>query len=99
MEELYEAVTSLPDVAVVASFVDRSVPMLAQLIAEPVTEDTLAVPSAAMELVNSMLRSRNAGFEQSLVDVVAPAVLTCLHGTDDMDSIQVGACKTKRLGY
>lgn len=89
-EELVEALAAQPEPAVVRALVDALSPALAQAIAEPPTEETLHVPSEAIQLANALLRPLRAPLPPPLVDQVGEALLATLGRTDDMEVVQQG---------
>ncbi|KAK4689861.1 importin-9, partial [Tremellales sp. Uapishka_1] len=90
VEELFEAISSLPSPEIVGSLVDHVAPKLAGCISAPVTDDTIHLPGEAVQLANSMLRTRAGPLEAGLISTVTAAIMECLRGTDDMDVIQHG---------
>lgn len=85
-EELFESLSSRP--ALVGAIVHRLSPRLAALIRTPPDEDDIHVPGEAVQLANSLIRSRAGPIEPELVSAVTAAVMSVLAGTDDMDVIQ-----------
>lgn len=89
IEELFEAITTLPNSDVVKSLVVNVAPMLTAAIVTPVTDVTVHVPGEAIQLANSLMRQRGGPLEEEVVFSVTAAVIACLRSTDDMDVIQV----------
>ncbi len=73
------------------ALVEHAIPKLAVAIAEPVTEETLSLPAAAFELVESILRGRRGGLGKAIGELLWPSAFKCLVTSDDMDSMQVSA--------
>ena len=88
VEELFETIAMLSP-EVVGSLVHHVTPRLASAILAPVTDATIHLPGEAVQLANSLLRSRGGPIEVELVAVVTAATMVCLRKTDDMDVIQV----------
>lgn len=64
-------------------------PRLAAVIDTPTTSETIHLPGEAIQLANSMIRTRGGPIENEYVSTVSVAVMKCLVRTDDMDVIQV----------
>ncbi|KAI9638767.1 armadillo-type protein [Dioszegia hungarica] len=88
-EELFEALASRP--LLVGTIVTRLSPRLAALIGTRPDEDCIHVPGEAVQLANSLIRSRGGPVEVDLINGVTGAVVGVLAGTDDMDVIQVSS--------
>lgn len=89
VEEVFETIATLPNLAIVHSLVCVVAPMLAVDLAAPITDDTIHLPGEAIQLANSLIRGRAGPIEQKLVDTLTSAVIRFLRNTDDMDDIQV----------
>ncbi|ORY34633.1 armadillo-type protein [Naematelia encephala] len=89
IEELFESLSSLPQ-PVITSLINHLSPKIALAISTPVTDETVHLPSEAIQLANSLLLGRSGPLEASLIGDVTTAVLGVLVGTDDMDTIQHG---------
>lgn len=89
VEEFFEAIveTSPP---IAQAIVKALGPRLATLIVQPVTDETVHLPSEAVQLSNSLIRSRGGPLEKELIATATAAIMTLLITTDDMDAIQYG---------
>ncbi|WVQ84827.1 hypothetical protein IAT38_006984 [Cryptococcus sp. DSM 104549] len=90
VEEIYESLTILPNKGVVLTLVHTLAPKLAALISTPVTDETVHIPGEAVQLANSLIRTRGGPLEAELVATVTRSVMDLLRTTDDMDVIQHG---------
>jgi hypothetical protein len=76
-------------VTLAPALVHALAPKLEAAITTPVTDETIHIPGEAVQLANSLLRSRAGPIEAELVGTVSGGVVRLLKGTDDMDVIQV----------
>nr|XP_019009559.1 uncharacterized protein I206_06208 [Kwoniella pini CBS 10737]OCF48340.1 hypothetical protein I206_06208 [Kwoniella pini CBS 10737] len=89
VEETFESLASLPDPTVAPALVRLIGPKLAEAISTPVDDDTVHIPGEAVQLANSLIRTRGGPLEPELIGSVTVAVMGVLRTTDDMDVIQV----------
>ena len=88
VEEFFEAIIDIsPPIA--EAIVKTLCPRLATLMIQPVTDETIHLPSEAVQLSNSLIRSRGGPLEKELIATATAAIMTLLVTTDDMDAIQV----------
>jgi hypothetical protein len=92
VEELVEVIATLPTHSSVLALTHTIAPRLAAVIDTPPTSETIHLPGEAVQLANSMIRTRGGPIEDEFVSTVSVAVMKCLVRTDDMDVIQVGSC-------
>ncbi|WRT69867.1 uncharacterized protein IL334_006858 [Kwoniella shivajii] len=90
VEEIFESLVSLPDPSVAPALVRLIAPKLAEVISTPVDDDTIHIPGEAVQLSNSLIRTRGGPLEPELMGTVTVAVMNILKETDDMDVIQHG---------
>ncbi|OCF78060.1 hypothetical protein I204_02066 [Kwoniella mangroviensis CBS 8886] len=90
IEETFESLASLPDPSVAPALVRLIGPKLAEAISTPVDDDTVHIPGEAVQLANSLIRTRGGPLEPELIGSVTVAVMGVLRTTDDMDVIQHG---------
>lgn len=92
VQETYETIAGVvfSNDEVYMALVEHAIPKLAVAIAEPVTEETLSLPAAAFELVESILRGRRGGLGKAIGELLWPSAFKCLVTSDDMDSMQYG---------
>lgn len=64
-------------------------PRLAATIAHPVTSANEHLPAEAVQLANSLIRTRGGPIEGELISTVSAAVMECLAKTEDMHVVQV----------
>jgi hypothetical protein len=95
-EELFESLSTLSP-PLVYSLIATTSPKLALAISQPLTDETIHLPSEAIQLANSLIRARGGPLEGELVESVTRAVLLCLKETDDMDVVQVGVLSSLAL--
>jgi hypothetical protein len=91
VEELVEVIATLPTHSSVLALTHTIAPRLAAVIDTPPTSETIHLPGEAVQLANSMTRTRGGPIEDEFVSTVSVAVMKCLVRTDDMDVIQVGS--------
>ncbi|CAK9782992.1 ARM repeat-containing protein [Cutaneotrichosporon oleaginosum] len=89
-EELVESIASSPNPSAISTLVNFLSPRLAELITQPVDEDTLHVPGEAIQLANAIVRPRGGPLEAEYIGTVTVAVMKVLEQTDDMEVIQRG---------
>ncbi|WVR07905.1 hypothetical protein IAU60_004948 [Kwoniella sp. DSM 27419] len=90
VEEIFEALVAIPEPSILPALIRRIAPKLAGVIAEPVTDETVHMPGEAIQLANSLVRTRGGPLEPELIGSVTVAVMAILRETDDMDVIQHG---------
>ncbi|WWC92624.1 uncharacterized protein L201_007583 [Kwoniella dendrophila CBS 6074] len=90
IEETFESLASLPNPSVAPALVRLIGPKLAEVISTPVDDDTVHIPGEAVQLANSLIRTRGGPLEPGLIGSVTVAVMNILRSTDDMDVIQHG---------
>ncbi|WWC66093.1 uncharacterized protein I303_108715 [Kwoniella dejecticola CBS 10117] len=90
IEETIESLASLPNPAVAPALVRLIAPRLSEAISTPVDDDTVHVPGEAVQLANSLIRTRPGPLEAELIGTVTAAIMGILRITDDMDVIQHG---------
>lgn len=94
VEETFDTLASRP--AIVSRIVSILAPRLSAAISgtnvpEGSDEDDMVhVPGEAVQLANSLIRTRGGPIEQELVQSITAAVMATLARTDDMDVIQHG---------
>nr|XP_019043733.1 hypothetical protein I302_08314 [Kwoniella bestiolae CBS 10118]OCF22663.1 hypothetical protein I302_08314 [Kwoniella bestiolae CBS 10118] len=89
VEETFEALASLPNPSVAPALVRLIGPKLAEAISTPVDDDAVHIPGEAVQLANSLIRTRGGPLEPELIGSVTVAVMGVLRSTDDMDVIQL----------
>jgi hypothetical protein len=89
VEELSEVVAGGSAPPVVHSLVIALAPRLAATIVSPVTSANEHLPAEAVQLANSLIRTRGGPIEGELVSTITAAVMDCLAKTDDMHVVQV----------
>ncbi|OCF34393.1 hypothetical protein I316_03907 [Kwoniella heveanensis BCC8398] len=90
VEEIFESLVQLPEQSVLPALIPYIGPKLAQAISTPVDDDTVHIPGEAIQLSNSLIRTRAGPLEPELIGSITVAVIGILRHTDDMDVIQHG---------
>lgn len=88
-EELFEVIVSTSARPVVHALVVSLSPRLAATIASPATPDNEHLAAEAVQLSNSLIRTRGGPLEMELIATVTAAIMDCLQRTDDMSVVQV----------
>lgn len=81
---------------VIDALVDILCPRLGVTIQTNQEVNGVAVAGEAIQLVNSLIRTRKGPLEVMLIANTTIAIISCLQTTDDMDIVQVSAVETKR---
>lgn len=92
VEELLEVVASSSTTPVVHTLVVTLCPRLAATIAAPVSSENEHLPAEAVQLANSLIRTRGGPLEVELISTVTAAVMHSLQQTEDMHVVQVSTC-------
>lgn len=87
IEELIESL--MPNPRIAPALAIHLSPKIAAAITATPDSESLHIPGEAVQLANSMLRTRGGPIETQLVDTVTAGVMRVLRATDDMDVIQV----------
>lgn len=90
-EELFEVIVSTSPRPVVHALIVALSPSLAATIAAPVTPDNEHLAAEAVQLSNSLIRTRGGPLETELISTVTAAIMESLQRTDDMSVVQVSA--------
>jgi hypothetical protein len=88
-EELFEVIVSTSPQTIVQSLVVSLAPSLAATIAAPATPDNEHLAAEAVQLSNSLIRTRGGPLEIELISTVTAAIMESLQRTDDMSVVQV----------
>lgn len=75
--------------AVIASLIDLLAPRLGVLIDTNTEVQGVPIAGEAVQLVNSMIRTRKGPLEARLITGATIPILHCLQITEDMDVVQV----------
>jgi hypothetical protein len=78
----------------ITALVDIVCPRLGLLIKTNQEVNGVPVASEAIQLVNSLVRTRKGPLENLLVGEATIAIMNCLQTTDDMDIVQVSSVGT-----
>jgi hypothetical protein len=89
VEELCEAIASTSPPAVVRSLVTGLCPRLAAIITSKTVVEGVVIAGEAVQLVNSLIRTRGGPLEPELIATATSAIIGALMTTDDMDVVQV----------
>lgn len=87
IEELVESL--MPNPMIASALAIHLSPKIAAAITASPDAGSLHIPGEAVQLANSMLRTRGGPIEAELVNSVTAGVMRVLRATDDMDVIQV----------
>lgn len=81
---------------VIDALVDILCPRLGVTIQTNQEVNGVAVAGEAIQLANSLIRTRKGPLEIMLIANTTIAIINCLQTTDDMDIVQVSAVELKR---
>jgi len=81
---------------VIDALVDILCPRLGVTIQTNQEVNGVAVAGEAIQLVNSLIRTRKGPLEVMLIANTTIAIINCLQTTDDMDIVQVSTVEPKR---
>lgn len=89
VEELFEAIVSGSSPEVVRRLVVDMSPRLAATISSNTVVDGVSIAGEALQLVNSLIRTRAGPLEPELIATATNAIMGSLMITDDIDVVQV----------
>jgi hypothetical protein len=89
VEELFEAIVSGSSPEVVRRLVVDMSPRLAATISSNTVVDGVSIAGEALQLVNSLIRTRAGPLEPELIATATNAIMGSLMTTDDIDVVQV----------
>ena len=96
VEELFEMIVSTSSQMVIDALVDILCPRLGVTIQTNQEVNGVAVAGEAIQLVNSLIRTRKGPLEVMLIANTTIAIISCLQTTDDMDIVQVSTVEPTR---